>query len=98
MAFAGRMLRALPDAGIPERLDFLAHEAIGRPLNADERISLTRFAAQQVAAFMNDDAAAAGVTKNVRPPVVTDIPATQLAAWTQVARVILNLHETITRE
>ena len=31
-------------------------------------------------------------------PVPTDIPAPELAGWTSVTRVILNLHETITRE
>jgi len=27
-----------------------------------------------------------------------DVPAPELAAWTSIARVLLNLHETITRE
>ncbi|MFM7151758.1 MAG: DUF1553 domain-containing protein, partial [Gemmataceae bacterium] len=31
-------------------------------------------------------------------PLPTDLDRTELAAWTSVARVILNLHETITRE
>jgi hypothetical protein len=97
-AFAARMLDVLPDAGIPERLDFLARHALARALKDEERQSLTRFAAQQVAAFMNDEPAAAQVVKAMNAPADTAAPATQLAAWTQVARVILNLHETITRE
>ncbi len=30
-------------------------------------------------------------------PVATDLPAAELAAWTSVARVLLNLHETMMR-
>ena len=30
-------------------------------------------------------------------PVPTDVDTAELAAWTHVARVLLNLHETITR-
>jgi len=30
-------------------------------------------------------------------PVPGDIPPVELAAWTSVARAVLNLHETITR-
>jgi hypothetical protein len=31
-------------------------------------------------------------------PVAKDVDAAELASWTSVARAILNLHETITRE
>jgi hypothetical protein len=31
-------------------------------------------------------------------PAPEDVPPAELAAWTSVCRVVLNLHETITRE
>jgi hypothetical protein len=30
-------------------------------------------------------------------PVPGDVPGAELAAWTQVSRLVLNLHETVTR-
>ena len=41
--------------------------------------------------------AAKAVISSGFAPVETELDAAELAAWTGVARVILNLHETITR-
>jgi hypothetical protein len=47
--------------------------------------------------FAKDPQAAQKLVSTGQWPVANDIPAAELAAWTSVARVILNLHETITR-
>jgi hypothetical protein len=44
-----------------------------------------------------DKQAAKQVVSVGERPVPTDLDIVELAAWTSVARVILNLHETITR-
>ncbi|KAA5547023.1 DUF1553 domain-containing protein [Roseiconus nitratireducens] len=41
--------------------------------------------------------AAEQLVSNGQAPLATDLPSAELAAWTSVARVLLNLHETITR-
>ena len=48
--------------------------------------------------YQRDAVAAAALLKIGDRPAVNDIPPAEFAAWTSVARVILNLHETITRE
>jgi hypothetical protein len=44
-----------------------------------------------------DAPSADALTSEGESPVATGLPTTELAAWTNVARAILNLHETITR-
>jgi hypothetical protein len=97
LAFAEKMLRALPNGAIDARLEFLFQHAVARPPTNDERRSLTRFAAEQLAFYTKDDTAAQAVQKNGFLAPAADLPRAQVAAWMQVARVVLNLHETITR-
>ncbi|MGI8602467.1 MAG: PSD1 and planctomycete cytochrome C domain-containing protein [Verrucomicrobiales bacterium] len=97
LGFAAKMLRRLPQAGISERLEFLFTHALARLPHAEERRSLTRFFAEQFAQYAKDDAPARALQTNGYLPPADDLPAAQLAAWTQVARVVLNLHETIMR-
>ena len=47
--------------------------------------------------FAEDNAASAQLLKVGLHPAMDKFPATELAAWTSVARAMLNLHETITR-
>jgi hypothetical protein len=44
-----------------------------------------------------DKAGAEKLVATGQAPVARDLDAADLAAWTSVARVLLNLHETITR-
>jgi hypothetical protein len=48
--------------------------------------------------YTADKAAAEALLRVGDRPVSKEIPAAELAAWTSVARVVLNLHETITRD
>ena len=52
---------------------------------------------KHLAEYRRDPAAAEALLKVGLSPAPKDADAAELAAWTQVGRVILNLHETITR-
>ena len=95
--FAGRIVRegGRTDA---ERLRYAYRRAIQREPTAAEAELLTRLYRQHLAQYQADHAAAAALLKvgDAKPPQGAE-PA-ELAAWTSVARVILNLHETITRD
>jgi hypothetical protein len=52
---------------------------------------------QNLQIYRNDAKAAEELLKTGFAPVATDLSPVELAAWTHVARVLLNLHETITR-
>jgi ubiquinone/menaquinone biosynthesis C-methylase UbiE len=95
--FAARILR---EGGRTEaeRLQYAYRRAIQRQPTAAEANLLTRLYHQHLAQYQADRAAAAALLKvgDAQPPAGVE-PA-ELAAWTSVARVVLNLHETITRD
>jgi len=93
---AARMLAARAGSD-EERLDLAFQRALNRPMKPAERESLVKFLAAQRKCYDEspDDAKKllrVGVAAN--PRGVND---SELAAWTQVCRVVLNLHETITK-
>ncbi|WP_009962108.1 PSD1 and planctomycete cytochrome C domain-containing protein [Verrucomicrobium spinosum] len=94
--FAERLLK-LGVAGDDARLNAAMELAAGRPLNAPERSSLTYFLNSQREQFEAAPEDAAKVVKAGISPAVAELDPVELAAWTSVARVVLNLQETITR-
>ena len=79
-----------------ERLDRMFLLALGRLIKPAERSSLTSFLAamrQEYAKTPEDAKKLLGVG-NLPTPAGD---AVELSAWTSVARVVLNLHETLTR-
>ena len=58
---------------------------------------LTELLSKHRAEFAKDAAGAKKLLAVGDWPAPKDVPAAELAAWTSVTRVILNLHETITR-
>jgi hypothetical protein len=52
---------------------------------------------RQLADYRADSASADALLKTGFSPIPTALDKTELAAWTHVARVLMNLHETITR-
>ncbi len=80
-----------------ERLDFAFREAVSRRPNAAEYQVLTKLYEKHVKQFTDESNSAKELLSvgDSKPPA--DIAAAELAAWTSIARVILNLHETITR-
>lgn len=80
-----------------QRIEAAFHRAVARPAKPAEIQSLKNFLAEQRATFRTNTDDAAKSLKSGFSPTATGIDPVELAAWTQVARVVLNLHETITR-
>ncbi|MHC4402183.1 MAG: PSD1 and planctomycete cytochrome C domain-containing protein [Planctomycetota bacterium] len=95
-AFAARIVR---EAGSDEagRLRFAFREALGRPPNPKEAAILTELYRKHRSEYADDRPAAEALMKVGESPPATDLDPAELAAWTSVARTVLNLHETITR-
>ncbi len=89
-------LRMLADGGsTPEaRIGWAWRQATGRAAREDEVTLLAGLLQKHLAAFQNDTKSAAAL---LAVGLSKAEPSNELAAYTSVARVILNLHETITR-
>lgn len=96
--FALRLLRG-PAAGDADRIDRAFVLAVGRaPAPADRARLLAFLQAQERHYAANLDDAKRFLAIGVhRSPEADALPAATLAAWTQLARVLLNAQETITR-
>jgi Protein of unknown function (DUF1553)/Protein of unknown function (DUF1549) len=71
--------------------------ALGRPASAEESGPLLKFLAKQRTAYALQADAASALLRTGLAPLPPEEQRAEVAAWTQVCRVILNLHETITR-
>jgi hypothetical protein len=79
------------------RLDLAFRLALARLPTQEEILVLQKVLEQELAIYSeNEKDALAFLKAGEKPPDKTIAPA-ELAAWTSIARVILNLHETITR-
>jgi hypothetical protein len=96
--FALRLLES-PATNDAERVDRAFVLAVGRtPAPADRERLLTFLKAQQEHYAANPDEAKRVLVVGLhRAPAAESIPASTLAAWTQLGRVLLNAQETITR-
>ena len=84
----------------PERIDYAFKRVLAREPQAAERNELLAFLNGQRERTGSEDFDVAGLATGDGPMVAMseEIPETELAAWTAVSRVLLNLDETITRE
>ena len=94
--FATRLIHA-ENAQPADRLDLAFQLALSRSPTAGEVAALTAYLNGQLKRYASDEAAAKKLIGIGESPQPADIPVTELAAWMSVTRVILNLHETITR-
>jgi hypothetical protein len=94
--FAERMIQE-GGATPGDRLNWAYRRAVSRKVKAEEANLLTQLYAKHKADFAKDAQAAHKLIRTGERPVPANLDAVELAAWTSVARVILNLHETITR-
>jgi hypothetical protein len=94
--FAERILRE-GGATEAERISFAFRKAVSRDASADEAEVLTELLQKHRTEYAANPAAADAILRTGSLPVPGDADRTQLAAWTSVARVILNLHEVMTR-
>ena len=91
--------RIVKDGGPDDvsRLKWAWRQATQRDASAAEVTTLAELLGKHRANFhLHPDAAAAALKTGIAPPPQGSAP-DELAAWISVARVILNLHETITR-
>jgi hypothetical protein len=96
-AFAQRLARELPDADDETRIRHALKLAVSREPRDGELDSLKSFLTKQREFYQKkpDDAKKLVSTGQSGPPLKGD--PVELAAWSQLCRVILNLHESITR-
>jgi hypothetical protein len=95
-AFAERIVHLGPSS--PRgRIDWAFQRALTRNASDAEAAVLTRLLATQTATYRQDPTAAAQLLHIGARPPVADIDPVEIAAWTTVARTILNLHEVVTR-
>ncbi len=94
-AFAQRVLKegGSDDAA---RLTFAWRLALARPPSDAERAILTRTLQQQLTTYRNDKEAAKKLVSVGDLPRPADANDSELAAWTALSNVLLNLNETIT--
>ena len=93
---AERMLRDA-SASTDERLRWLYRRVLSREANEAERAILVELFGQHRQQYAADKGAAEKLISAGIAPVPKDLDTAELAAWTSVARTVLNLHESITR-
>jgi hypothetical protein len=94
--FAAKILRG--DARTDEgRLERIFEDALLRPIKGKEKESLVKFLGQQREYYKANVEDAKKLVSIGVSATASDLDASELAAWTTVCRVVLNLHETITR-
>ncbi len=80
-----------------ERIRWAWQQALLRKPDAKELATLRDLVKKHAAEYAADRDAAEALLKVGLKPVPADVDAAELATWTSIARVILNLHETVTR-
>jgi hypothetical protein len=91
--------RVLADGGntTPERLAFAWRRVLNRLPRAEETHILSSLLDKHLAEFAADKPSAEKLLKVGDWPAPASLDPAELAAWTSVCRVLLNLHETMTR-
>ncbi len=79
------------------RLQWAWRDVLDRPPRSDEVKTITGLLDKELAEYRADPAAAKALLGIGQRPPAADLKPDELAAWTNIARVLLNLHETITR-
>ncbi|MCA9197127.1 MAG: PSD1 domain-containing protein [Planctomycetales bacterium] len=94
--FARRVLTEGGDS-MEAKLNWAFQTAVARSIRAEEQSVLLDLIAKHTAEFQSESDSADAILNVGASPVPDDVDKVELAAWTSVCRVILNLHETITR-
>jgi hypothetical protein len=82
---------------IESRIQFVYRQALDRAAAPEEQKALSALYQRHLREYQADRQAAGALLATGEHPAPTDVNAAELAAWTSVARVVLNLHEVITR-
>ncbi len=94
--FAERIMRE-GGSDMATRLNWAYRRALSRNVKPAEVKLLTELYQKHLTEFRADNASAHKAVSVGQAPLPKDVDTAELAAWTSVARTILNLHETITR-
>jgi hypothetical protein len=95
-SFAARILSECSGTS-EERLTWAWQQALQRDPTAEEAKTVQALLDEHLSTYRADPTSAEALLKIGLAPVPVGLDKTELAAWTHVARVLLNLHETITR-
>lgn len=95
-ALAARVLRE-QSGGAEARIARAWQLVLQRDPRPDELRVARQLLDEHLAGYRANPAAAAALMKVGLAPAPADVDPVELAAWTHVARVLLNLHETVTR-
>ncbi|MCI0462310.1 MAG: PSD1 and planctomycete cytochrome C domain-containing protein [Gemmataceae bacterium] len=80
-----------------QRIHFVYRQALGRKAEPAEVEVLRKLYERHLRDYSVEREDAAALLRVGDRPAAKDLPAPEVAAWASVARVVLNLHETITR-
>ncbi|MBL9179216.1 MAG: DUF1553 domain-containing protein [Verrucomicrobiaceae bacterium] len=94
-AFAARIIQSEGDSA--KRITWAFQQALQRQPTAEEAKTLSSLFTKHLTDYQKDPAAAEVLLKTGATPVGANLNQPELAAWTHVARVLMNIHETITR-
>ena len=95
-AFAARILKE-GGSEPASRISWAWRQVLSRSPRPDELSTARALLQKHLAEYRRDPQAAEALSKTGSAPVPKEIELAELAAWTSLARVLLNLHETITR-
>jgi hypothetical protein len=95
--FAERLLLS-PATSPEQRIQLAFHLALSRPASNAEMKVLVKLYTQHAQQYQKDKTAAEALLRVGDHQRLPALDVAELAAWTSVTRVILNLHETMTRE
>lgn len=95
-AFAARILTECKGS-TEERITWAWQQALQRNPSPEESKALADLVSQRISEYRANTKAAGELLKVGLSPVPAELDKPTLAAWSHVARILLNLHETITR-
>ena len=95
-ALAARVLTSAP-ADETARIHWAWRQVLGRDAQPAEAAVLSQLLANHRSQYASDPKAAEAILTVGISPQPKEIDKAELAAWTSIARVLLNLNETITR-
>jgi Protein of unknown function (DUF1553)/Protein of unknown function (DUF1549)/Planctomycete cytochrome C len=95
-AFAERIVRE-GGSNLTSRLEYAYRQALSRPIRETESRVLQELYERHLAGYQADPKSAEELLHVGERSAPADLNPAELAAWTSVARVILNLHELVTR-
>jgi hypothetical protein len=94
--FAARIMTEC-NGDVPTRIAWAFKQALSRKPTPQELPVLTELFEKQLKRYRTDMPSADSLTSTGEAAAANGLKTEDLAAWTSVARTILNLHETITR-